>query len=353
MSAKDWSSYVGHLRQQQWFRSAIQNNRLASTFLMVGPDGIGKRTFARLIAKTMLCTGASPSDFAPCSHCEACVQIDASSHPDLIEIARRPEKTSLMMEQLVGEGEMRMREGLCYELRMRPYSGRRKIAIIDDADTLNDESANCLLKTLEEPPPGSLIFLISTSVQRQLPTIRSRCQMTRFQALSTDELARLILRNGLVEEPDQATLLASQADGSIANVANWLNEELSTFREELFHHLIQRPLDIAKLAKAVQSNMESVGADSQPRRERLKVILDFALFFYRSAMRDGFALESTEASPTKRTEGRFGRLSALDSQSFVSAIKRCIEAREHLDRMVSPASLIEAWAADLAVISRA
>lgn len=349
----DWNSFVGHSRQRQWFRNAIQSNRLASTFLMVGPDGIGKRTFARLLAKTMLCTGASPSEFAPCCRCETCAQIDAGSHPDLIEIARRPEKTTLVLDQLIGEGEMRMRAGLCYELRMRPYSGRRKIAIIDDADTLNEEGANCLLKTLEEPPPGSLIFLISTSVQRQLPTIRSRCQMARFQALSTEELSRLILRNGLVSEPQQATVIASQAAGSMANVANWLNEELSTFREELFHHLVQKPLDFAKLAKAVQGNMESVGTESQPRRERLKVILDFALFFYRSAMREGIEIESTGTQQAKDFDRQFGRLSALGSQSFVSAIQRCMEAREHLDRMVSPASLIEAWAADLAVISKA
>jgi hypothetical protein len=139
----------------------------------------------------------------------------------------------------------------------------------------------------------------------------------------------------------------------MAQVANWLNEELSAFREELFHHLVQKPLDFAKLAKAVQGNMESVGTESQPRRERLKVILDFALFFYRSALREGIETEASGASRTKASEGRFGRLSALDSQSFVSAIQRCIEAREHLDRMVSPASLIEAWAADLAVISKA
>jgi hypothetical protein len=139
----------------------------------------------------------------------------------------------------------------------------------------------------------------------------------------------------------------------MANVSNWLNEELSTFREELFHHLVQKPLDFAKLAKAVQGNMESVGTESQPRRERLKVILDFALFFYRSAMREGIEIESTGTQQAKDFDRRFGRLSALGSQSFVSAIQRCMEAREHLDRMVSPASLIEAWAADLAVISKA
>lgn len=319
---------------------------------MVGPDGIGKRTFARLIAKTMLCTRSEPSAFAPCSRCEACTQIEASTHPDLIEIARRPDKTGLVLEQLVGEGEKRMREGLCYELRMKPYSGRRKIAIVDDADTIAEEGANSLLKTLEEPPPGSLIFLISTSVQRQLPTIRSRCQMARFQPLTVDCLAQLILRMGLAENPSIAMNLAAQAGGSMATVANWTNDELNSFRLELFHQLVQRPLDFTKLAKAVQGNMESVGADSQPRRERLKVILDFALQFYRSGMQSRLRAQSAQADNATDIV-RYGHLMTLHSDVFITAIKRCLEAREHLDRMVSPASLIEAWAADLAVISQA
>jgi len=319
---------------------------------MVGPDGIGKRTFARLIAKTMLCTGSEPSAFAPCCRCETCAQIDASTHPDLIEIARRPDKTGLIMEQLVGEGERRMREGLCYELRMKPYSGRRKIAIVDDADTLAEEGANSLLKTLEEPPPGSLIFLISTSIQRQLPTIRSRCQMARFQPLGVDDLSQLILRHGLAETQASAMNLASQAGGSMSTVANWTNEELKAFRGELFYHLLQRPLDFTKLAKAVQGNMESVGTDSQPRRERLKVIFDFALQFYRSGMEARVNTDSGSSEGSKALEA-YGHLSSLPSDAFVFAIQRCMEAREHIDRMVSPASLIEAWAADLAVISRA
>ena len=73
-----------------------------------------------------------------------------------------------------------MREGLCHDISLKPYSGRRKVAVIDDADYLNQEGANALLKTLEEPPPKSLLILIGTSEQRQLPTIRSRCRRLRW-----------------------------------------------------------------------------------------------------------------------------------------------------------------------------
>jgi DNA polymerase-3 subunit delta' len=346
---KNWDEYVGHDMQRSWFRNAIRSHRLATTFLLVGPEGIGKRTFARLIAKTMLCTESAPESFAPCCRCEACAQIDASTHPDLLEIARRPDKTGLVMEQLVGEGEMRMREGLCYELRMRPYSGKRKIAIIDDADTINEEGANAMLKTLEEPPVGALIFLISASVQRQLPTIRSRSQMARFQPLADSELAQLIVRQGLVQNLEHAKQLASNANGSLATISHLTDEELGAFRNELYHHLMQRPLDFPKLAKAVLGNMESVGTEGQLRRERLKIILDFALQLYRSALRAKW----NRSNQPQSSAASYGHLDTLEEEAFVLAVKRCLEAREHLDRMVTPASLIESWAADLAVISRA
>ena len=176
--------------------------------------------------------------------------------------------------------------------------------------------------------------------------------MTRFQPLSAEHLSQLILRHEIVESQAEAMNLASQADGSMATVANWTNDELKTFRHELIQHLVQRPLDFTKLAKAVQGNMESVGSDSQPRRERLKVILDFALQFYRTAMRSG--VQSLANGPERDSAvNRYGHLASLGNDAFVAAIRRCIDAREHLDRMVSPASLIEAWAADLAVICRA
>ena len=96
-----------------------------------------------------------------------------------------------------------MREGLCYDIALKPYSGRRKVAIIDDADYLNKEGANCLLKTLEEPPPKSLLILIGTSEQRQLPTIRSRCQIVRFQPLPEQDVAELLLATGACEDAER------------------------------------------------------------------------------------------------------------------------------------------------------
>jgi DNA polymerase-3 subunit delta' len=328
----DWQSLLGHDRQRTWFQNAVKNERLASTFLFVGPAAIGKRTFAKLLAQTLLCTVNQPSEFRPCGRCETCIQLNAGTHPDLIEIAKPPDKTALSIDQFVGKEENRMREGLCYEIRMKPYSNRRKIAIIDDADTIGEEGANSLLKTLEEPPPGSVIILISTSLHRQLPTIRSRCQIVRFQPLLTEHLATLALRQNLVEDPAEAKKIARQANGSLAEFAVYANSTLREFQQEIKKQLSYRPMDFLQFAKAIQGNMESVGTESQARRERLKLLIDFVQQHYRELMNNHL---DRDPAVVERT---------------VRIIKRCLEAKEHVDRMVSPAALIEAWAADIAAI---
>src|SRR4029450_8202547 len=116
------------------------------------------------------------------------------------------------LELLIGDAEHRMRAGLCYNIALKPFSARRKVAIIDDADYLNKEGANCLLKTLEEPPPKSLLIMIGTSEQRQVPTIRSRCQIVRFQPLAEEDVAELLLSTGVCEDAALAQPAAARGE---------------------------------------------------------------------------------------------------------------------------------------------
>ena len=129
----------------------------------------------------------------PCEYCPSCLQVAARTHPDLEIVSKPEDKSFLPLELFIGDKEHRMKEGLCHRIAMKPFQGGRKIAIIDDADFLNAEGANCLLKTLEEPPPQSVLILIGTSPAKQLPTIRSRCQLIRFRPLRTDQVEELLL----------------------------------------------------------------------------------------------------------------------------------------------------------------
>ncbi|NDH69076.1 MAG: DNA recombination protein RmuC, partial [Gammaproteobacteria bacterium] len=225
---------------------------------------IGKRTFAKLVAKSLLCTQTDPGDLAFCNRCETCLQVEKQTHPDVIYLARDRAKSVLTVDQLLGSDAARMREGFCYELRIRPYSGRRKIAIIDDADTLKEDTANCLLKTLEEPPPGAVIFLLGTSEKRQISTIRSRSQIVRFSPLSIQHVAELILRHKFLEDPTQALQLAERSHGSIQH-AKELNDPRVDMRP-LFELILEKVLERSGLVKDQEYRLQFSTSNDEGKR---------------------------------------------------------------------------------------
>ena len=255
-----WQGIEGHDRVVEQFRSALAQGRLASSFLFVGPAGVGKRTFALKLAQSMLCSNCDEAALAPCGACPSCTQALAGTHPDLAVVAKPEGKAFIPIDLLVGDIEHRRREGLCHDISLKPSLGRRKVAIIDDADYLNAEGANALLKTLEEPPPRSVLILIGVTPARQLPTIRSRCQLVRFHPLSPETVAGLLVSKSLVTDPDRARMLAEHSGGSVQGALALAVPELWNFRNVLYEQLAESPLDGPRLARAVAAFVDEAGA---------------------------------------------------------------------------------------------
>ena len=165
-----------------------------------------------------------------------------------------------------------MRQGLCWRILLKPVLGSRKVAVIMDADHFSEEAANCLLKTLEEPPDGAAIILVGTALARQLPTIRSRCQVIRFAALPPDVVRRLLERETAAAGTpfDAATLdrCSHAADGSLTRARLLLDPEVTAFRSRLFELLAGRPLHGVDLSRETLAFVEAAGKDAPPRRAR-------------------------------------------------------------------------------------
>src|SRR5262245_21693826 len=183
-----WKRVRGHEAQVRAFEHAVRRHRLAHAYLFVGPAGVGKRLFAGELARALLCENPPPDRLEACDRCPGCVQVEAGTHPDFFASARPEDSPNFPIDV--------MRE-LSRHLSLKPVRGRGKVAIVDDADDLDDPitnnaAANAFLKTLEEPPPGSIILLVGTSAERQLPTIRSRCQVVRFAPLPPDVVTQLL-----------------------------------------------------------------------------------------------------------------------------------------------------------------
>jgi DNA polymerase-3 subunit delta' len=343
-----WQGIEGHDAVVERFRRGLAAGRLPSTFLFVGPAGVGKHAFARKFAQTLLCEVNPPEALAPCGECPACKQVLAGSHPDLELLAREPDSSFLKVEQFIGDREHRMQEGLLARIALKPTRGRRKVAIIDDADWLNAESANCLLKTLEEPPPGSVLILIGTSEQKQLPTIRSRCQIVRFQPLPEETVARLLVEKEIVADRFEAERLAAISGGGLSQAAALADPSLMEFRRHLLSHLARPGWNSVALAKSVNTFVEEAGKEAPPRRERLRRVIGFVADFYRSLM---LHLSGSEAAGDPQLREAVAGAAASwagDAATAAARLERCLDALAHVDANAHPITVAEAWIDDLA-----
>jgi DNA polymerase-3 subunit delta' len=345
-----WQGIVGHDEVVEQFRRALVRDRLASTFLFVGPAGIGKRAFALRLAQALLCQRRPPEALDPCGECPACRQVLAGTHPDLILVAKPEEKSVLPVELFIGSHERRMQEGLCHTIRLKPMMGGRRIAIIDDADYLNEEGANCLLKTLEEPPPKSVMILIGTSPDRQLPTIRSRAQIVRFRPLEADVVAQLLIDSGATDDAAAASRVAQHSGGSVTQAAELLDPQLWTFRADLLARLAEMPLDVPRLSTMLLAFIEAAGKEASARRRRTRQVLDFVVEFYRAVV--GQVL-GTPAGGDAQLEQAAARAAPIFDQRAPTAahcVQRTLDALGHIQRNANQTTLVEAWLDDLSQI---
>lgn len=323
---------VGQDQVVERFRRTLRRGRLASTYLFVGPGGVGKRCFARRLAQALFCEQVDPVELAPCGECDACRLCLAGNHPDLLEVAQRPDRSQLVLEQFVGPKENRHREGLCHDLSLKPMLGRRRIAIIDDADSFSSEVANALLKTLEEPPPRSLLILIGTSLAKQLPTIRSRAQVMPFAPLADEVIAQWLLEWELVEEESDAQRIAAAAEGSLDRAKAMLIPELWIVKKDVVAALARTIPDSAAVAETIQRFVQESSKEAGPKREAALAVLGLVVDHYRGLLRR--EPESPKA------------------EAWMESVERSMEAEFQVGRNVNLPNVLQAWADELTRLAR-
>lgn len=325
---------VGHDAAEKTMLAAKQGGRLHHAWLLTGPRGIGKATLAWRFARYLLAGqgevglfGGAPEGLDVAADAPGRALIDARSHPDLFHLRRtlNPDTGRIRAEIAVDD----VRDLRAF-MHMTPAMGEARVAIVDSADEMNRNSANAVLKILEEPPPNAVLLIVAHAPGRLLPTIRSRCRRLALQPLDDDTVVKLLGDYAPDTKPDEKRALARLAEGSIGRALELARAGSLDLYREMVDVLATLPdLDMPRLhgfAERFARRGEEANADWRS----LNYLFDGWL--------KGLARQSalaTEAAPVVPTE------SGLQARLLAAAsLDRWMTASDEVARLFSRADAV-------------
>jgi DNA polymerase III subunit delta' len=341
---------VGHDGVIGMLRRSINRSLLSHAYLFSGPGGTGKRTLALAFAMTLNCQadaaeGSAVPDVA-CGFCGSCSRALRGEHPDIVEINLETQAAAEDAGKKATPAKEVKIDTIREMLRtvgLSPYMGRWKVYILGDADRMNEEAANALLKTLEEPPSQTMLLLLASDETAVLPTISSRCILVPLRLLSREQIAAS-LQEGWSAEPEQAEKLAALSGGRLG----WAVR------------MLQNPGGLANRSSALEEMALLAGS---PISERINVAARFAKKFtdarqdlytsldvWESWWRDVIMLRASAPELVMNVD-QMGALGAaarrVPSESAHEAILLIQQTRRQLMENVNPRLALEALALGL------
>lgn len=261
----DFTQIVGHEDIIKHFKLSIEMGRVSHAYILNGEEESGKQSLAVAFAKTLQCEAGGTE---PCNQCQSCRQTDNFNQPDIKYITH--EKANLISVDEI-------REQLVQDIDEKPYSSRYKIYIIPDGEMMNPAAQNALLKTIEEPPAYGVILILTSNVEKLLPTIVSRCITLNIKPVKEKDILEYLLNNCDITE-DKASFCVEYAQGNLGKAV-----KLATNEE--YQQLVQSVIRLQ--TNIFDMDMDSV-AEAITACERFKVsigeYLDLMMVWYRDIL---------------------------------------------------------------------
>ncbi|MGR3317748.1 MAG: DNA polymerase III subunit [Candidatus Anammoxibacter sp.] len=270
-----FNDVLGQDHVAQTFQKILKKDHLAHAYIFFGMDGVGKSLFARQLTKTLNC---NEIDFDSCNECVSCRKIDAGSSPDIMWMSLEKGKKMLGIDDV---------KTLRNSAALKPVESDYKIFIIREANKLSEEALNCLLKTLEEPPPSTMIILLAQSLDSLPETIVSRCQVIRFLSLSNDIVRTLLQKTykDNIDSIDSLEWFVQISNGSVGNAITLIEEDLYGKNKSLISSLANlKQIDNFRLSQEIHEWISENKKTLEEKRSYLKIILDLILYYYRDIL---------------------------------------------------------------------
>ncbi len=265
MEQYGYHSIYGHEDEIRQLKSAVANDHVSHAYLFSGEDGSGKRSLADAFAMTLVCSSHGSE---PCLKCAECKKAMDRNHPDIIYVTHEKVNTVSVDE---------IRSQVVNTVDIKPYDGGRKIYIIADAEKMNPQAQNALLKTIEEPPEYAVLILLTNSPEALLPTIRSRCIHLSVKPVEDSQVEQYLTE--VLHLPDyEARILSAFAQGNIGRARAAATEEsFSEIRDESVRLARRIPdMDTAAIADTIKNLKDS--------KDQIYEYLDMMLIWFRDVL---------------------------------------------------------------------
>ena len=318
--AGGWGSILGQERTVAALRRAVREERPNHAYLLLGAAGSGKLQLAEVFAQALVCE-SGPSA-RPCGECNGCRKVAAGTHPDVWCEEPSGKSDSITADQIT---ELQRR------LSFRRAEGRARVIIIDRAGSMNSQAQNRLLKTLEEPPPETVLVLCAAQPGQLLITVRSRCQKVRLGAVPATKIEQWLVHNQGVD-PTTAAVAAASARGLPGRALELTDSERAEERQQL---LAQITAAVGGRREAIDELCRGIDRDRKGCSELLTVLQELL----RDAMMDRAGAQASPLYLGHRIGA--GLLKPLSAGQFADRIARVERTRGMLHRNVSPAALLE------------